>query len=307
MDLEWLKSKRTKKSWSQAALADILGKDERVIHRWENCEEDAADVPYARLAELFEISELPLREDHVRDLEAAGRLDQARKLRSVVAELRAKEAFKDPVDWSRIVDALEACQASEFTAELLRRMAIQDDLVKAAKIIAAWLEAGAWEDFTEVVDTVFESAVVGIRSNQQHDALRQFLITIVTSCAARDKNLKGGNPYTAYGGGKPWAYRAFVDRSLGRESLGMVRPHPDEPQYRLNDDRNANRTVHSGLITQISEDARVHEVVNEFTELLNMSAVTPPIMKTDRFEVHCRQVNAAIATHNSRKTYVIGI
>jgi len=308
MGSNWLKGPREAAGVKQDALALKVELDSRVLGRLERCErETPRQVPYARLAAVLKVCPIRLAEEHARDLADANLADHAARARDEADRLRRAKHFP-PSDPRPIASALNACAATELVERIAERAPSLPDGPAQAAHIARLLDEGRLDTYANLVDTPLEETIARTATADRLDALERFLRAILLACAAEDDGLDPGRWHLHHGETKAWPFRAMIDRSQRLDGMRLVRAAPHTAEARLDDGPDSTRAVRSGNVSQISADARLHQLVCEIADTLGtVDQDRPAATDGQGLTGFCRTVNNELFRHNSRHTHVFGL
>lgn len=311
MGCNWLKGPREAvepAGLTQEALAAALHVNVKTIQRLERCGSDTPQqVRYADLAKEVGVCPIQLAENHARDLDANGQSAHAQRARAAADRLRQAKHFPT-IDPEPIRRALAACGAVGLVERIAERESDLPDAPTQAARIARLLDEDRLADFTNLVDIPLDETIACAATADRLDTLERLLRTIILACVAADDELDPGRWYQHHGESKAWPFRALIDRARRRDGMRLVRAAPDTAEARLDDRQGSTRAVRSGNVTQVSVDARLHQLVCAIADTLGTLDQDRPALTDSRaFEDFRQRVNRELSRHNSRHTYVFGL
>ncbi|EGV29504.1 hypothetical protein ThidrDRAFT_3241 [Thiorhodococcus drewsii AZ1] len=293
---------------TQEALAAALNVNVKTIQRLERCGSDTPQqVRYEDLAKEVGVCPIQLTENHARDLDANGQSPHAQRARDAADRLRRAKYFPT-IDPAPIRRALAACDATGLVERIAERESGLPDALTQAAHIARLLDEGRLADFNNLVDIPLDETIARAATADHLDTLGLFLRTIILACAAADDGLAPGRWHQHHGESKAWPFRALIDRARRLDGMRLVRAVPDTAEARLDDSQGSTRAVRSGNVTQLSVDARLHQLVCAFADTLGTVDQDRPALTDSRaFEDFRQRVNRELSRHNSRHSHVFGL
>lgn len=314
MSGNWLKGPREAARIKQEFLAHAIGLDARILGRLERCEKETPkQVPYDRLAEVLKVCPIQLAEHHARDLDDTKLLEHASRARDEADRLRRARQFP-AIDPQPLTRALVSCESAGLTQRIAERAQVlpgipeMADAPAQAAHIAGLLNDRNLGDFANLVDIPLEETIGHTATIDHLDSLERFLRAIILACTATGDGLDPGRWHQHHGEPRAWPFRALIDRSRGLDGMRWVRAASDTAEARLDDGPDSTRAVRSGNVSQISADARLHQLVCAIADMLGtVDDDRPTSTDGQSFLDFCRTVNRELFRHNTRHTHVFGL